>query len=140
MDALFGVVAALVQNSLLIEKAVLVNPRAVMGGLGTEFAVFRASAAPAVDDAAKVDMVAAESLSDTVCPLEKLTKVCGDEAVGIVLSAEASAADYFVCKSEKVHVYTLLTLCLLMTGRSFFPSIEASMHRQMSPGTASTKR
>jgi hypothetical protein len=47
---------------MLIKKSIFFDTSTVMGGLGTELAVLGASAAPAVDDTAKIGSAAAEML------------------------------------------------------------------------------
>ncbi len=62
MYAALLIVAALRKYSIIIEETVLLYTCAVMCGLSTELAVFRAFAAPAVDYAAKVCVISVKIL------------------------------------------------------------------------------
>ena len=88
---------------LLVEKTVFAYACAVVCRLCAEFAVLGASAAPAVDYAAKVSMIAFEVGSDEVSAFAELIEVSGNEAGLVVAVCKPFSGNNFFCEFYHIH-------------------------------------
>jgi hypothetical protein len=124
---------------LLFKKAVFFYACAVVSRLSTEFAVLGTSSAPAVDDAAKVSVIAAEISAQHIRTLAKFVKSARYKRIKVVISAEPTTIYYFICKPDQI-THTAIASLRLSIGKSRFPSTADNMQSTMSPGTASKKQ
>ena len=108
----------------------------MMRGLGTVLAVFRAPAAPPVDDRAQVHFIPCEMISQAICPKAQIFQITFHKKMKIIRSAKPSPVNDLLRQDKYINflqifiVHTsdsiLVSLILFVSGQRLLQILHAS--------------